>query len=404
MKKTITLSLSILCTIALLSQAGAGESVGWRTDGTGMYPAAKPVLTWGADKNVLWKTPLPSWSNATPVIVGNKLFVCAEPATLVCVDKNEGTILWKQEMIAAEQKSGKRPRTHGTNGYTSMTPVTDGRHVFTLTGYGAVAAFDMTGKREWLTRLKPPNHGWGTSASPVLVDGKVIVHIPPVVTALNAADGKPAWTAKSNGAWGTPLVVTVGGKKAIYTTGGRLIAAADGTVIGRGRALPWTSPVSDGKRLYVADIDGAAALDLPAAAVPNARLEEAWKLPVTGRRKRRHYASPLLHDGLLYAVTENGHFTVIDAATGALAYERALKLGGTTFPSIVLAGEHLLVSSDRGKTVVLKPGRAYAETGRNTLEPFRATPVFDGGRMYVRGLRHLYCIGKGSNEPPPAPK
>jgi len=30
---------------------------------------------------------------------------------------------------------------------------------------------------------------------------------------------------------------------------------------------------------------------------------------------------------------------------------------------------------------------------RNTLEPFYATPIFSGKRMYVRGQTNVYCIG-----------
>ncbi len=28
----------------------------------------------------------------------------------------------------------------------------------------------------------------------------------------------------------------------------------------------------------------------------------------------------------------------------------------------------------------------------NTLEPFRACPVFDGDRLYLRGRKHLLCV------------
>ncbi|OAI45919.1 hypothetical protein AYO44_12235 [Planctomycetaceae bacterium SCGC AG-212-F19] len=71
--------------------------VGWRTDGTGSYPRTTPPRTWAADKNVVWKTKMPSWSNATPVIVGDKLLVCSEPAVLLCVSLADGRILWQQE-------------------------------------------------------------------------------------------------------------------------------------------------------------------------------------------------------------------------------------------------------------------------------------------------------------------
>ena len=30
---------------------------------------------WGPDKNIIWKTKLPSWSGATPIIWGDRIFV-----------------------------------------------------------------------------------------------------------------------------------------------------------------------------------------------------------------------------------------------------------------------------------------------------------------------------------------
>ncbi len=42
---------------------------------------------------------------------------------------------------------------------------------------------------------------------------------------------------------------------------------------------------------------------------------------------------------------------------------------------------------------MLKPGREFQEVARNTLEPFYASLVFSGTRLYVRGQTNLYCIG-----------
>lgn len=52
------------------------------------------------------------------------------------------------------------------------------------------------------------------------------------------------------------------------------------------------------------------------------------------------------------------------------------------------------VCSDTGKTIVFKPGALPEEVATNEIEGFRSTPVFEGTRMYVRGLEHLYCIGR----------
>ena len=84
----------------------------------------------------------------------------------------------------------------------------------------------------------------------------------------------------------------------------------------------------------------------------------------------------------------------MDTVDGSVVYEKRLTLGGTVYPSIALAGGVLFVSDDRGKTLLLSPGREYVELGSNTLEPFRASPVFRGNRVYIRTQKHLYCLGE----------
>ena len=75
------IAVGLLLLTAALGVAEAGET-GWRTDGTGRYPDAKPPVTFAPGENVVWATPLPSWSNASPVLVEDRIFVCAEPDTL----------------------------------------------------------------------------------------------------------------------------------------------------------------------------------------------------------------------------------------------------------------------------------------------------------------------------------
>ncbi len=72
-----------------------GASVGWRLDGTGRYPNADPPLRWAPDQNVLWATPTPAGSNCTPVIWGDRIFITAEEAELICIHKVDGRILWQ---------------------------------------------------------------------------------------------------------------------------------------------------------------------------------------------------------------------------------------------------------------------------------------------------------------------
>ncbi|HZZ82372.1 MAG TPA: PQQ-binding-like beta-propeller repeat protein [Gemmataceae bacterium] len=94
--------LSLALLLASAGTAVAQESIGWRTDGTGRYPKADPPIHWGVDKNVVWKTKMPSFSVATPVIVGDKIFTCSEPTWLLCVNKADGKILWEKKSTRDE--------------------------------------------------------------------------------------------------------------------------------------------------------------------------------------------------------------------------------------------------------------------------------------------------------------
>jgi hypothetical protein len=96
------LLLSILCVITILAPLSAQQTTGWRTDGTGRYPQADPPTVWGVDKNVVWKTPMPSFSVATPVIVGDKIFTTSDPTTFICVNKADGKILWEKKCTRDE--------------------------------------------------------------------------------------------------------------------------------------------------------------------------------------------------------------------------------------------------------------------------------------------------------------
>ena len=92
---------AVLLTLGTLP-AAAGEVIGWRTDGSGTYPKAQPPLEWSANKNVVWSTPMPGYGVSHPVLLGQRLFICAEPTTLLCLNRDDGKILWQKTSSYAE--------------------------------------------------------------------------------------------------------------------------------------------------------------------------------------------------------------------------------------------------------------------------------------------------------------
>lgn len=450
----------LLCVVVVVSCVAAfGQGIGWRTDGTGKYPAATPPTDWALDRGIVWSTPMPSWSNATPILVGNKLFMCSEPDTLLCVDAGSGQILWqkangysdlpdfadpalmaeanrqaaelrkelaqnqgainktnralkdkpddpdlKAELEALKEKrkglqaqhdelSQSRyvlPRTYSTNGYSTATPVSDGQRVYALFGHGIVACYDLDGNRQWIRFLEHSKSEYGHSTSPVLADGKLIVHILNLM-ALDPATGETIWQVRLPEAWGTPQVGRVGDQTVIATPGGDIVQAADGKVLAKALCrLEYGDPILAGDTIYYMQ-NGGKAFKLPATIAEPFAPQVLWETQV---KKDRYYAASVLHDGIIYAVTQAGIFSAVDAATGAVIYEQNLQLPAPFYIAVTMAGGMLHVTNDKGTTVLIKPGRQYEEPGRLTLETSRSCPIFDGSRMYVRTLKNLYCIGK----------
>lgn len=384
----------------------AGSPVGWRTDGAGQYPQATPPTQWGPDKNILWRTPLESWSNSMVALADGKLYCGAEKDALVCLRASDGQVLWTSttgydalvgaEAKTATQPTGRkdragRPKTHRVTGYSTPTPIADGQHVWSVYGTGIVACHDVKGERKWVRFLERPKHGWGYSSSPVMVDGKLIVHVEKVY-GLDPVSGKTLWVAPSRGRFGTPAVMEVAGMKVVVTANGEVIRASDGKVMINPRgALAFNSPIVSGDVAYFIQHNGYA-MKIESDGQGGLKHTELWR---THPKKDRYYASSIIHDGLIYAITRNKDFSIIDAASGEVVLAKRLDLGkGTAYPSITLAGGKLFVSSDGGTTLVLQPGREYKEIARNELEGFRSTPVFVGSRFYLRTMKGVVCVGQ----------
>ncbi len=464
----------VTCLIAIVMAAGLGAAddfIGFRTDGTGEYPDANPVTAWSAAgeeaENIIWQTPMPDASNSLPIIVGEKLFVCSDPATLLCVDRNSGEILWQaantpaeiadpEEVADLEKKTEEynrlrgelnrvsrearkhkkkvqdnpdnaemmaqfkelrkqqkdlqeqikpyentwyvRPPAHGYNGYSSPTPISDGEHVWAVYGNGIAACYDMDGNRVWARFIEKPPNGWGTSNTPVLADGKLIVHIG-TMRALDPLTGEEIWTQpEARWNWGTSWVHEIDGIPLVITSSGDMVRADTGEIIASNLGnLRWGSgPMIVDGVLYYVDSQG------------KDYISRAWRLPETLEepfepellweaepKKNRYYASPIIEDGLIYAITRHNELTCLDAETGEIVYEQTLQMGkGDVFASLVLAGGYLIATHENGTSIVFEPGREYVEVAKNMLgETVRSTPIFDGDRMYVRGYENLYCIG-----------
>ena len=462
----------ILCTTVIslvtLPSRASGETVGWRMDGTGDYSDCQPPKEIGREANVAWRTPLDSWSNASPILVDGRIFICSEPYDVLCVDADSGKILWKkansyddledpspemerkiqaeveqeealikqEKSIRKEQKKLQRESkadtanaelkklvrakgkelsavqkkrdalllagkvrkwpTHGANGYSSRTPSSDGKYVYGAFGNGMVVCYDLDGNLKWHIQHKPIFHDWGGSTSPVLVQDRIIVHFDDHYFAHRISDGKELWQFKSPLVYGTPVVTYLDATALLVTPQGVLLNVETGEALGEPvfKPMPYASPlVKDGVIYAVGHKDSlCTAVQLPAS-VESLKRNGAKVLWARGIKRDRYYGTPVIHNGLLYAITRNHALTVLDVKTGETVYEKRVpKLKGQSYMSPTLARGHIYLNGEKGSLVVLQAGKEYVEVARSHLAPFRTTLIFVGNRMFLRSNEFLYCF------------
>jgi outer membrane protein assembly factor BamB len=289
------------------------------------------------------------------------------------------------------------PTHRGKNGYTTATPVADGKHIWAVFGNAVVCCYDLKGNRRWMKRMKDkPHRMFGHSASPLLVGERLIVNIEDTV-ALDKTTGQELWRTGWGQGWGSAIRVNAAdGTDLVAIANGRFLRLSDGKVVGRGINLSDSSPVVHNGVVYSIQNRGGAMK--PGKIVnDNLQLQRLWDTDPPGSR---YFSSPVFHEGLLYTMSSQHVFVAIDAKTGKVVYRRRLNVGGGTgYPSVAFAGGFLYASGDNGTTVVIRPGRVYKEVARNKLDGFISTPVFAGDRMYLRTFKSLYCIGRSDRKP-----
>ncbi len=395
--------------IFLFPRFSTGDGAGWRGDGTGCYPSAHPPTEWNIDgeKNILWQAEAGK-GHSTPVVLGERIFVTAEKDRLLCLHRSQGTVLWKADNGYLSLPPGatvpeKRPPAAPGCGYSTPTPVSDGRFVFAVHGTGIVACYSIDGERRWIRYLDLPQaNQYGRSASPLLVSRSLVVSMGGLLS-LDPETGKILWhTGEARPSYGTPAVARVGDQSVVITGRGDCVRVADGEILTRkiGSSL-YSSPLVH-KGIVVFAGPPIVAVKLPED--PGG----PWKLPRLWEEddvEGEIFSSPVVHEGVLFCASNDGMLYALDLLTGKTVYRKQLEIPSASglpgsepanlYGSLAIAGGYLLLSNDAGDTLVLEPGREYREISHNFIHRGSgASPVPDGDRLFLRGRTKIYCIGR----------
>jgi hypothetical protein len=194
-----------------------------------------------------WQVPVGD-GVATPALVGNKLYVVTRQdgnEILRCLEATTGDEAWQKSY----ESMGTTGGASGFQGPRSSPTVADGK-VITFGVRGMLCCCDATsGSELWrkddFVGMYPMFY---TSSSPIVVNGLVIVQQggrgEGGIIAYDLSSGDEKWKWMESGpAYGSPVVMEVGGLKAVFApTDSKMVAlnAADGKLL-------WEIPYSQGR-------------------------------------------------------------------------------------------------------------------------------------------------------------
>jgi outer membrane protein assembly factor BamB len=120
----------------------------------------------------LWQARIPP-GHSSPVVIDGRLFITAfdsDELLTIALDARTGKELWRRQV-----KAERRERLDKRNSPASPSPAAgSGRIIVFFPDFGLLA-YDMNGRELWRTRLGPFDNFYGMGASPILVDGKVVL-------------------------------------------------------------------------------------------------------------------------------------------------------------------------------------------------------------------------------------
>lgn len=408
--------------------------------GDGVSYANELPVQWGKELHLKWKTKVPGKGWSSPIIWGNKVFITtAYPAQreeaeeaqsnqrgrrimpdkdyrfeVFCLDKQTGDVLWKE--LSHLGKPGIP--THFDNTYASETPATDGTHVYVYFGMVGLYCYDMDGRKVWEKDLGvySMQANWGTSSSPILHEGKLILQFDneenSQVIALDKNTGKQIWKTKRDeiSTWSTPYIwkndqrteLVTGGKKtrSYNPETGELLWQLD---MKGGRDI--STPTSNNKMIFICNEErsdgGGILMAVNAGASGDISLDSAevtnewvaWILPKCGIAM----ASPVLCNGYIYALERRrGLVSCIDATTGQFAYRKEKLEGAKAFwASPWTYNDLIFCLDDTGTTYVLQSGPEFKVLHANKLsDRFWSSTAVSSDLLVFRGVDGIYGIGK----------
>lgn len=396
------------------SAVGAQDWTQWRGPARDGSVSGKNVpAAWPASLKQSWRVEIGE-GYSSPVVADGRAFVHGrrDPEEIVAgISLADGKVLWQQKYEANFKKNQYAVQmAKGPN----STPLVIGNRLFTLGVTGVLNAWDTaSGKllwtRDFSKAIDTSKMFCGTAASPLFVEGRLVVQVGSDIhggqtLALNPATGATEWEWRGLGpGYASPVVIEVGGTKQIVTMTEGSIVGIDGKT---GKEL-WSAPFPDewhenittplwtGTHLIVSGTrQGTHAYTLKQTG-GKWEATEIWKNPDIAM----YMSSPVFGDGLIYGHSskKKGQFFAIDARTGAVRWTTEGREG--EHASLLLTPQHVVFLTNNADLIVARRGTpAFAVERRYDDVAKAATwsmPVLLGSNILVRDATGLMLLTAG---------
>lgn len=406
-----TIILTLVLSTPLLSAEGDWPM--WRGPmGDGTTTEKGFPTRWSPKENIVWKTEVPGKGHSSPIIWGDRVFLttCLEnegeknepkERLLLCYDRKTGKELWRVTVLKAKLES-----IHKLNSFASSTPATDGQRVYVTfldDPQVVVAAYDFEGKEVWRKTPGKFESKHGFCSPPILYKDLVIVNCdqdafgkkePAYIVAFEGKTGEEKWRIDRKNrirSYCPPLCREINGQSHMVLTGCWTTASYDPNT----GKLHWQNrgPTEQ----FVASLIYQKGLFILTAGFPTYHVvavrPEDGKIVWEDTKGAGYVPSPVGYGDEVYLVHDNGRASCRDALTGKLHWFEPLGKHHSASP--VAVDGKIYFCDDDGITWVVKADKTFEILEKNPLgENIFASPALSRGQIFIRGSKHLFCIGE----------
>jgi outer membrane protein assembly factor BamB len=375
-------------------------------------------IRWTTTENITWKLAMPAWSGSTPIVWNNHIFLnVAENGSLHlwAVDRNKGEPLWKRHLSDGDHRQRKQ-------NMSTPSPVTDGTHVWVMTGTGILKAFDFNGKELWMRDIQKEygrfGLNWGYGSSPMLHEDSLYVQVlhgmktddASYVLRISKANGRTIWRVErptiaqreSPDSYTTPAIVRHGNALELVITGGDAVTGHDlntGKELWRADALNPTndfayrivaSPVVQGELII------APSRERPMLAMkPGGRGNVASSHILWSFNNGPDVPTPVIDGNYVYVINDRGIMWCLDSKTGQEIYGKMRLRPSTYSGSFAMGDGKLYITNEDGLTTVVRAGPKFEILAENNFDDYTlSSPAISDGQIFIRTTGALWAIGK----------